>query len=99
MGMKSTIKVSESLETLKKLQANQSNIKSEKRILCLMLLKTNKFKTQQLIADYLGICRQTFVLWIARYRQLGIAGILLSATRAKKSKILPLRFTKDYQRS
>ena len=88
MGMKSTIKVSESLETLKKLQAKQRNIKSEKRILCLILLKTNKFKTQQLLADYLGICRQTLVLWIARYRKLGIEGILLSATRAKKSKII-----------
>ncbi len=51
-------------------------------------MKTNKFKTQQLIATYLGICRQTLVLWIARYRKLGIAGILLSSTRAKKSKII-----------
>ena len=66
MGMKSTIEVSERLETLKELQAKQRNIKSEKRILCLILLKTNKFKTHQLIADYLGICRQTLVLWIAR---------------------------------
>ena len=86
--MKSTIKVSDSLETLKELQANQRNIKSEKRILCLILLKTNKCKTQQLIADYLGICRQTLVLWIARYRKLGIEGILLSSKRAKKSKII-----------
>ena len=88
MGMKSTIKVSESLETLKKLQAKQRNIKSEKRILCLILLNTNKFKTHQLIANHLGICRQTLALWIARYRKLGIAGILLSSTRAKKSKII-----------
>ncbi len=57
MDMTSTIKISESLETLKELQANQRNIKSEKRILCLILLNPNKFKTQQLIADYLGICR------------------------------------------
>ena len=99
MGMTSTIEVSEHLETLKELQAKQRNIKSGKRILCLILLKTNKFKTQQLIADYLGICRQTLVLWIAGYPKLGIEGILLSATRAKKSKLLPLRFTKDYQRS
>ncbi len=88
MGMKSTIEVSERLETLKELQANQRNIKSEKRILCLILLKTNKFKTQALLADYLGICRQTLVLWIAGYRKLGIEGILLSSTRAKKSKII-----------
>ena len=38
--MTSTIEVSERLETLKELQANQCNIKSEKRILCLLLLKT-----------------------------------------------------------
>ena len=88
MGRKSTIEVSESLETLKALQAKQRNIKSEKRILCLILLKTNKFKTQQLLAAYLGICRQTLVLWIAGYRKSGIAGILLSSTRAKKSKII-----------
>ena len=54
MGMKSNIEVSERLETLKELQAKQRNIKAEKRILCLNLLKTNKFKTQQLIAAYLG---------------------------------------------
>ncbi len=89
MGMKSTIEVSESLETLKELQANQRSIKSAKRILCLILLKTNKFKTHQLIADYLGICRQMLVLWIVRYRKSGIEGIVLSATRAKKSKLLP----------
>ena len=88
MGMKSTIEVSERLETLKELQAKQRNIKSEKRILCLILLKTNKFKTQALLAAYLGICRQTLVLWIAGYRKLGIEGILLSSTRAKKSKII-----------
>ena len=62
MGMTSTIKVSERLETLKEVQAKQRNIKSEKRILRLILLKVNKFKTQQLIAAYLGICRQTLVL-------------------------------------
>ncbi len=88
MGMISTIEVSERLETLKELQAKQCNIKSEKRILCLILLKTNKFKTQQLIADHLGICRQTLVLWLSRYHKLGIAGILLSSTRAKKSKLI-----------
>ncbi len=88
MGMKSTIKILECLETLKELQAKQRNIKSEKRILCLILLKTNKFKTHRLIATYLGICRQTLVLWMARYRKLGIEGILLSSTRAKKSKII-----------
>ena len=88
MGMTSTIEASERLETLKELQAKQRNIKAEKRILCLILLKTNKFKTHQLIAAYLGICRQTLVLWIARYRKLRIEGILLSSTRAKKSKII-----------
>ncbi len=66
MDMTSTIEVSERLETLKELQAKQRNIKSEKRILCLILLKTNKFKTQALLADYLGICRQTLVLWTAK---------------------------------
>ena len=70
--MTSTIEVSESLETLKELQAKQRSIKSEKRILCLIFLKTNKFKTHQLIVAYLGICRQTLVLWIAR---LGIVNL------------------------
>ncbi len=94
MSMTSTIEVSERLETLKELQAKQRNIKAEKRILCLILLNTNKCKTQALLADYLGICRQTLVLWLSRYRKLGIegklgiAGILLRSTRAKKSKII-----------
>ena len=41
-----------------------------------------------MIVAYLGICRQTLVLWIAGYRKSGIEGILLSVTRAKKSKII-----------
>lgn len=88
MGMKSNIIVSESLEELKKLQVLQRNIKSEKRVLFLILLKTNKFKTQQETADYLGICRQTLVLWVSMYRKLGIEGVLLRPTRDKKSKII-----------
>ena len=39
MGLQSNLIVKESLSDLKKLQNKQRNIKSEKRILCLILIK------------------------------------------------------------
>lgn len=88
MGLQSTLVVKESLSELKKLQHKQRNIKSEKRILCLILIKQKKFKTQSELADYLGVCRQTLVGWLTKYRKSGVSSIVIKPTRNKKSKII-----------
>jgi transposase len=90
MGKTVRIKVSESIPTLKGLQKKQLNIKSEKRILCLLYLKNNKFRTQQELADYLSIDRRTLSGWINKYKENGIKGILLKRTRNKPSKLISL---------
>lgn len=80
--------IQESLSDLKNLQRKQRNIKSEKRVLCLILLKEKKFKTQKELAKHLGVCRQSLVFWLTKYRRLGISGILIKPNREKKSKFI-----------
>ena len=88
MGLQSNLVVKERLSELKKLQHKQRDIKSEKRILCLILIKQKKFKTQSELADYLGVCRQTLVGWLTKYRKSGVSNIVIKPTRNKKSKII-----------
>lgn len=87
MGRISKLRITETEQELIMLKRSQSNLRSEKRIECLLLLKSNRFSTQEQTADYLGISRQTIVRWITAYNQVGVAGILPQRTRDKKSKI------------
>lgn len=87
MGKSSKLEIKETTQELLKIKREQTNLKSEKRIECLVLLKSKKFATQELTAQYLGISRQTIVRWITAYNQSGIPGILPQKTRNKKSKI------------
>ena len=84
MGIKSGIVVSESISELKKIQSKQLSLKAEKRIKCLILLKLEKFKSQQEIADYLEVDRRTIVSCISYYK----SGGLLKTTRDKPSKLI-----------
>lgn len=88
MGRISTLEVKESILELKKLQKQQKTVKAEKRVLCLLFLKTNKFTTQTLLAESLAISRQSLVRWLSLYRKAGIQGILLEPSRNKPSKII-----------
>ncbi len=82
------LKIKESISELSEIQKKQPSIKAERRVLCLILLKSNKFSKQELLADYLGIGRQCLVRWLSLYRKSGIDGILLSPSRSKPSKII-----------
>jgi len=88
MGKSSKLIVLESDQELVKLKRLQTDLKSEKRIECLRLLKSKRFPTQEETAHYLGISRQTIVRWITAYNQGGIQGLLPQKTRDKKSKII-----------
>ena len=73
---------------MKRLQGKQVSLKAEKRIVCLLLIKSKKFKTQQLLEEYLGVGRQAIVTWLSLYREGGIELIQLKPTRNKPSKII-----------
>lgn len=88
MGKSSRLIVLESDQELVKLKNLQTDLKSEKRIECLRLLKSKRFATQEETAHYLGISRQTIVRWITAYNQGSIEGLLPEKTRKKKSKII-----------
>ncbi len=88
MGRLMKLEITESISELKKIQKRQSSIKAERRVLCLILLKSNKFSKQESLADYLGVGRQCLVQWLSLYRKSGIDGILLSSSRNKPSKII-----------
>ena len=90
MGQTVKIVINESISCLKELQRKQLNIKSEKRILCLIFLKSSKFRTQQELADYLLIDRRTLSGWLKKYKENGIQGILLKPTRNKPSRLISL---------
>ena len=88
MGKTVKTPVLESLDFLKKLKNKQKTLKGQKRIACLLLLKNEEFKTQQELANYLGIQRRTLSTWLNLYRNKGIKGLELKITRKKKSKII-----------
>jgi len=90
MGKTVKTSVLESLDFLKKLKSKQKTLKGQKRIECLLLLKNEKFNTQQELANYLGIQRRTLSTWLNLYRNKGISGIELKITRKKRSKIITL---------
>lgn len=63
MGRLMNLKFAESISELKK---RQSSIKAERRVLCLILLKSNKFSKQALQLPHLG--RHWRILWLQSNR-------------------------------
>lgn len=87
MGKPSRLLIEETHQELPVPKRKQTDLKSEKRIKCLLLLKSKKFAAQELTARYLGISRQTIVRWIIAYTRSGMEGILPKTTRDRRSKI------------
>jgi hypothetical protein len=55
MGKKAHLFVQESLPELQKMLVKRKSLKEEKRVRCLIAVKSGKFETRQEIADNLGI--------------------------------------------
>lgn len=79
--------VKESLPELKKLKSSQKQLKLEKRVECLILLKEGRFVSQKETAAYLGISLKTIDRWLRVYRQKGIDELIAPVKRDKPSKI------------
>ena len=90
MALKTEIFVKEDVDFLKKRLSLSSNLKIEKRIKCLLLLKTEKHVYRQDLAKDLMITPRTLERWINKYNQGGLDK-LLSFERTKKvsSQITP----------
>lgn len=88
MARLATTEIKESLEELVKLRGQQKSLKQEKRVECLILLKSNRFASQKAAAEYLGISLKTIDRWLRVYRNDGIKSLTSAMTRNKPSKLI-----------
>lgn len=82
------IDIKESLAELKKLRSKQPTLLKQKRIDCLIYIKTKKFKTRQELANYLGIHIRTQERWLIKYRKGGMSNFIIDLPKNRRSKII-----------
>ena len=80
--------IKESVSELKKLRLKQTSLSKQKRINCLLFIKTGKFKTRQELANYLGVHIRTQERWISKYISQGISFMLKDKPRKRNSRII-----------
>ena len=80
--------IEESLPELKKLRSKQPTLSKQKRVDCLIHIKTSKFKTRQELANHLGIHIRTQERWLAQYRKEGITCLIPNEPQIRPSKII-----------
>lgn len=80
--------IKESLSELKSLRSKQGTLSKQKRIDCLIHLKTSKFKTRQELANHLGTHIRTQERWLAQYRAGGMASYISNEPQIRPSKII-----------
>jgi transposase len=88
MVKKAYLEITESLSELKQLLSKQKNLRSEKRIKCLIDIKTEKFDTRQELADYLSVHIRTLERWLVNYKSGGVTSMLTDKPMNKGSKII-----------
>src|SRR5512135_882033 len=66
----------ETADELKRLMKVQQKAKLKERIQALYLLKNERAKTLQDLADFLGRSKSTIESWLTRYRKKGLLGLL-----------------------
>ena len=88
MGKKAELEIRESSSELKKLLLKQKTIKGEKRIKCLLDIKSSKFDTRQDLADSLHLHIRTLERWVSDYKNGGIELLLIDKPKNKQSKII-----------
>ena len=80
--------ITESVSELKKLRLKQPSLSKQKRVDCLIYIKTGKFNTRQELANYLGVHIRTQERWIAKYKSQGFLFMIEDEPRIIKSKII-----------
>lgn len=82
------LEITESLFELKKLRTKQPTLLKQKRIDCLIHIKTSKFKTRQKLATHLGIHIRTQERWLTKYRDGGMSLFITDLPNNRPSKII-----------
>ncbi len=80
--------IKESLRELKNLRLKQHTLSKQKRVDCLIHLKTSKFKTRQELASHLGVHIRTQERWLKAYRAGGITSCISNEPQVRPSKII-----------
>ena len=78
----------ENLSELKKLRSKQPTLSKQKRIDCLIHLKTSKFETRQELANHLRVHIRTQERWLTKYRKGGLVSLLTDLPNNRPSKII-----------
>ena len=80
--------IHESLSELKKIRSKQPNLYLQKRVDCLICIKTSKFRTRQELANYLGVHKRTQERWLNKYMENGLESLLSDKPKVRSSKII-----------
>jgi transposase len=80
--------IKEDVLTLKSLRKQQTVFKFEKRLIWLIELQKNRFKTRVDLAKYLDISTRTQERWSVKYQRGGIKELLSDAPKKLKSRII-----------
>lgn len=88
MGKHAHLDITETMAELKNLLSKQKTLKGEKRIKCLLAIKSAKFDTRGELADYLGIHIRTQERWLNNYKAGGVAQMLVDKPKNKQSKFI-----------
>lgn len=88
MGKKAYIEITELESELKKTLQKQQTLKGEKRVKCLIELKSGRFSTRKQLADYLLVDIRTMERWLNKYKAGGVEEMLNDKPRNKPSKFI-----------
>jgi transposase len=80
--------IKEDVLTLKSLRKQQTVFRFEKRLIWLVTLQENRFKTRVELAKYLGISTRTQERWSVKYQRGGIKELLSDTPKELKSRII-----------
>ena len=82
------IVISEELEELKNFHRKAKSTSSKARILCLILLKEEKYKNRDELSIFLGVSLSSVNRWVKTYNTSGIEGVLNIHSGGKRREII-----------
>jgi transposase len=89
MGKQKRIDIKETAKELDLLYRKTKNFKIKRRIKSLILTKSNKFKTREQLAKYLGIDVKTLYVWTKTYQDEGLTAMLIMSGGGKRREKVP----------
>lgn len=94
MGKVFEIRIKESLLVLKTAHRKEKSHKKKLRILSLILTKEGKYLRRVDLAKFLGVNITTLNKWTAKYKALGLKGMLVLESGGKRRETVPVSIHK-----